>query len=128
MPKGKSNIVAALKEMNKVDIYSFMLFALYELRKIEEYRVLSELSYILDNQSIINFLDYYGGMTIKVPTKEDFRLIINALLLYQYINIENMSFEEAIKQLDKNKNDIVKIKEAYKVISPLLENYEFKRN
>ena len=33
MPKGKSNIVAALKEMNKVDIYSFMLFALYELRK-----------------------------------------------------------------------------------------------
>lgn len=121
MPKGKSNIVAALKEMNKVDIYSFMLFALYELRKIEEYRVLSELSYILDNQSIINFLDYYGGMTIKVPTKEDFRLIINALLLYQYINIENMSFEEAIKQLDKNKNDIVKIKEAYKVISPLLE-------
>jgi len=128
MPKGKSNIVAALKEMNKVDIYSFMLFALYELRKIEEYRVLSELSYILDNQSIINFLDYYGGMTIKVPTKEDFRLIINALLLYQYINIENMSFEEAIKQLDKNKNDIIKIKEAYKVISPLLENYEFKRN
>lgn len=128
MPKGKSNIVAALKEMNKVDIYSFMLFALYELRKIEEYRVLSELSYILDNQSIINFLDYYGGMTIKIPTKEDFRLIINALLLYQYINIENMSFEEAIKQLDKNKNDIIKIKEAYKVISPLLENYEFKRN
>lgn len=123
----KSNIEAALNELDKTDVYSMILFALYKLREVPEYLTLSELSYILDNKSLINFLDYYGGMTIKVPTKKEFDIIINALLLYQNVNIEHVELSKALKVIDKEEYDIKQIKEAYFKICDILANYDFKR-
>lgn len=123
-----SNIEKALNELDKTDVYSMILFALYKLREVPEYLTLSELSYILDNKSLLNFLDYYGGMTLTVPTKKDFDVVINALLLYQDVNIENIEFSKALRSIDKQENDIDEIKKAYFKLCDVLKNYEFKRN
>ena len=48
----KSNIQASLDNLNMVDIYSMMLFALYKLNNVPEYSTLSELVYILDKDSL----------------------------------------------------------------------------
>ena len=123
-----SNIEKALNELDKTDVYSMILFALYKLREVPEYLTLSELSYILDNKSLLNFLDYYGGMTLTVPTKKDFDVVINALLLYQDVNIENIEFSKALRSIDKQENDIDEIKKAYFKLCDVLKNCEFKRN
>lgn len=123
-----SNIEKALNELDKTDVYSMILFALYKLREVPDYLTLSELSYILDNKSLLNFLDYYGGMTLTVPTKKDFDVVINALLLYQDVNIENIEFSKALRSIDKQENDIDEIKKAYFKLCDVLKNYEFKRN
>ena len=123
-----SNIEKALNELDKTDVYSMILFALYKLREVPDYLTLSEFSYILDNKSLLNFLDYYGGMTLTVPTKKDFDVVINALLLYQDVNIENIEFSKALRSINKQENDIDEIKKAYFKLCDVLKNYEFKRN
>ena len=45
----KSNIIKALEELDKRDIYSLILLILYRLKEIPEYSTLSELVYILDH-------------------------------------------------------------------------------
>lgn len=128
MSRGKSNIAATLEELKKTDVYSLILFTIYKLKDIPEYSTLSELSYVLDNESLLNFLDYYGGTTIRVPTRLEFKVVVEALLLYQYVNIENIPFDKALKNLDLTEVSSKDVKEAYKKITVVIANYEFKRN
>lgn len=128
MSKGKNNITVALESLSKTDIYSLMLFTLYKIKDIPEYSTLSELCYVLDNNSLLNFLDYYGGMTIKIPTKEEFNIVIKALILYQLVNIEKNNFDDTIKELDLKENEN-KVKDTYIKIINMLESqkYDFRR-
>lgn len=125
----KNNIVKALNTLKTPDIMSLVLFTLYKIKDIPEYSTLSELSYLLDEQSLNNFLEYYGGTTIKVPTKQEFLVVINALLLYEFTKIEGMTFDDACKQLANQQHISLKeLKEAYSKIVDVLNNYDFKRD
>lgn len=125
MPRGKSNIAEALNNLDKTDIYSLILFMIYKIKDIPECSTLSELCYILDNENLINLLDYYGGSTIRIPTKEEFQQVVDILLLYEEINIENIPFEDATKEIGiKNNKDT---KDLYTKISNLLKDYNFRR-
>lgn len=125
--KRVTRVTAALNSMNKTDIYSLMLFALYKMREMPDYLALTEMAYLLDGDNLTKFLSYFGGMTITIPTMQDFRLITKALLIYQYVNIEEGSFEDAIKSipLDEFKTD--DIKQMYTKLVEVLSNYEFIR-
>lgn len=126
--KRVTKITAALNSLNKEDIYSLLLFTLYKMRDIPEYLTLSELSYILDGESLNRFLSYFGGMTLTIPSSKDLRLVVKALMLYQYINIEEESFEEALKAVCVDEFSPDEIKETYTKIVEVISNYEFKRN
>jgi len=119
-----------LNTLEKTDVYSLMLFALYKLRDVPEYTALSELSYILDGSNLSKFLSFYGGMTLKIPTLKDMRLMIQALLLFQLVNLEETELEDAIKViLDKNRefsrDELLK---AYDTILLVSSKYDFRRN
>lgn len=81
-----------LDSLQSTDVYSLILFAIFKMKDIPEYSTLSELAYILDKESLFNFLEYYGGTTIKVPTLDEFNQIIRALILYQAVNLEGLDF------------------------------------
>ena len=122
----KSNIKEALDELEKTDIYSIILFTIWKLKEVEEFSTLSELSYIMDNDSLIRFLKYYGGKTITIPTFEDFKNMFDALVLYSEVNLEGREYSEVINELPKDSlNDI---KECYLKICDVLKNYDFRRN
>ena len=124
--KRTTKIVEALNALNKTDIYSLMLFTLYKMRDIPKYSTLSELCYILDGENLSKFLSFYGGMTITVPTLEEMRLVLQALLLYQYVNLEHGDFEEALKVV----SDVFPADEIRKVYYKLIEiirDYDFRR-
>ena len=118
-----------LNSMNITDVYSLILFALYKLKELPEYSSLSELAYVLDGKHLFNFLEYFGGTTIKIPTLAEFKIVIEALLLYQYVNIEKIEYNQALKLLDVTEDITLKeIKLCYNKMVDLLNDYEFNRN
>lgn len=125
--KRVTKIVESLNSLNKTDIYSLMLFTLFKMKDLPEYSTLSELSYILDGENLTKFLSYYGGLTIKVPTLEEMRLVLQALLLYQYVNIENGDFDEALTVV-ADEFPAEEVKKVYTSLCNVIQNYEFKRD
>lgn len=123
----KSNIVKALNQLKAQDTMSMVMFVLYKLKDNPEYATISELGYLLDGPNLGKLLDYYGGMTITIPTKQEFRLVTGALLLYQYSTIEGVEFTEACKMLDRTEAEIKEIKAVYQQVKETLEKYEFNR-
>ena len=125
--KRTTKIVESLNALNKTDVYSLLLFTLYKMNDLPEYSTLSELCYILDGDNLSKFLSYFGGMTIKVPTLKDMRLMLQGLLLYQYVNIEEGDYNEALKALvDEFSED--EIKTVYNKIVEVTKDYDFRRD
>lgn len=115
-----------LTVLKDVDIYSLSMFALYKLTDVPEYSAISELSYILDRENMLRFCEYFGGTTIKVPTVEELHSIMALLLLYQYVNIEGMDYQEAIKLIGYESKDLRKVKSIYTKLCKVLQNYDIK--
>lgn len=118
-----------LNKLQKSDIYSVILFVLYKLNEIPEYSALSELAYVLDEENLYNLCEAFGGCTIKIPTPNELKTIIKALLLYQCVNVEKIEYDEAVDLVSKEGDEVpVKdIKEAYQKVCSVLTKYEFKR-
>lgn len=125
--KRLTKVTAALNSMNKDDIYSLMLFTLYKMRDIPDYLTLSELCYVIDGDNLSRFLSYFGGMTITIPTLKDMRLVLQGLMLYQYVNIEGGSFEDGLKATVGEEFSPDEIKEIYTKIVEVVSNYEFSK-
>lgn len=108
------------------DIYSLCLFVLYKLTDIPEYTTLSELSYILDKDNMLKFCQYFGGSVIRVPTISELESTMSLLLLYQYVNIEGLSFDDAAKKLNYDNRKSRKLRNAYNKVCKVLKEYDIK--
>ena len=126
--KRKTKIVQALNSLDKTDIYSMMMFILWKLRDDPEFANLSESCYLFDGKSLSRFLAYYGGMTIKVPTLRDMRLVLKALTLYQYVNSEEGTFEEGLKGCAEGEFSEEELIKTYNKAVEVIDQYDFKRN
>lgn len=116
-------IKTEIEKLKSIDIYSFMLFALYKIKDIPEYSALSELSYVLDKENLLKLCEYFGGVTIKIPTIEELESIVYALVLYQYVDIDKIPFEKAIKIITDSTENVKSVKLAYVQIKEILSNY-----
>ena len=117
-----------LNKLDKEDIYSLILFTLYKLKNTREFSTLSELTYILDEDSLFNLLECFGGMTIRVPTLDEFRLMVKAIVLYERVNIEGMPLTRELKSLSqKGVYKISDLKSAYEIVCEVLKDYDFTR-
>lgn len=119
-------MIKDLNSFKDIDVYSLSMFVLYKLTNIPEYSAISELPYILDKKNLLNLCEYFGGRTIKIPTTEELYSLLHLLLLYQYVNIENMEYNEAITILGYNSKELRKVKSAYNKLCKVLSNYSFK--
>ena len=125
----KTSIKANLNTLHLSDIYSLMLFIIYKLQDIPEYAVLSEMCYLLDGANLTRLLAYFSGKTIKIPTEQEFAMMANALLLYQYINVDGMTLVAAQAKLeDVTPKQIDKITELYLQILPIMRQYNIDRS
>jgi len=124
----KTSIKNNLNTLHLSDIYSLMLFIMYKLQDIPEYAVLSELCYLLDGANLTRLLTYFAGRTITIPTAEEFTDMTNALLLYQYINLDGLSLTEAQARLeDTTPKQRERITQIYLNILPIMKNYNIDR-
>lgn len=112
------------------DVYSLMLFILYKVKEIPEYATLSELCYLLDGSNVHRLFTYFAGKTVTFPSEEDLTILSNAMLLYQYININHDEYVSAINKLpeDLTESQKVKITDLYLRIIDIMKNYNVDRN
>jgi len=125
--KRKSEIKQTLNSLNKDDLYSMLLFTLYQMRKSNEYSTLSELSYILDNDNLVKLISFYGGTTIRIPTLREMRLLTEGLLLYDFVNIEGGTLTEGLAVIGKSEFKSDELLDTYYKISEVVGNYDFER-
>ena len=116
------------EELNKLknnDIYSLILFVLYKLRNIPEYSGISELAYVLDENNFLNLCEYFGGLTLKIPTISELHDIVDALLLYQYVDLDGLAYEDAVNKIGFSSYQKRHTKKIYKNIKQVLKDYNF---
>ncbi len=120
------SVKKSLMTLKDVDIYSLSMFTLYKIKDIPEYSAISELPYVLDRNNMLKFCEYFGGRTIKVPTVEELHSLMYLLLLYQYVNIEGMKYDDAITLIGYDSKNLRKVKSSYIKLCKVLENYDIK--
>lgn len=119
-------IKKTLTTLKDVDIYSLSMFALYKLTDIPEYSTIAELPYILDRENMLKFCQYFGGSTIRIPTIEELHSLMYLLLLYQYVNIDNIPYNDAVKLIGYESKDLRQVKSNYNKLAKILEKYDIK--
>lgn len=112
-----------LNKLSKSDIYSLMLFTLYKLRDIPEYSAISELCYVLDEQNLMALLEFFGGLTIKIPTPKELISLVQSLMVYQEVELNGKDYETALTELNYS-NDTV-MRHTYLELCEVLKNYNF---
>lgn len=116
-----------LDNLRTKDIYSLILFALFKLKDLPEYSSLSELAYILDKENLLKLCEFFGGMTITIPTMQELESIVYSLVLYQYVNIDGMEYNDAVQLLGKKSCDLRTVKSAYVKLVGILDKYDFNK-
>jgi hypothetical protein len=125
----KNSVKANLNSLHLSDIYTLMLFAMYKMKEIPDYAVLSELCYLLDGSNLTRLLTYFAGRTITFPAAEDFTIMSNAMLLYQYVNIDGESLANAQTKLNvESKKLRDKITDLYLQLLPIMKDYNIDRS
>ena len=114
-----------LENLKQTDLYSLVLFSLYKMIEIPEYSSLAELAYVLDKKNLLNFCEYFGGQTITVPTTRELEALTYSLLLYQYVNIDNKPYDEAIALIGHIPCELRQVKSQYRALCKILDNYKF---
>lgn len=114
-----------LSNLKNADIYSLLLFTLFQCRNTNEYSALSELAYLLDEKNLLNLLEYYGGMTITIPKIEDLELLLCGLSVYKAVNIDKGSLTEVLSTYMNHTFSIEEIQKAYTQIVGVMTNYSF---
>jgi hypothetical protein len=125
----RNSIKNNINNLHLSDIYSLMLFIMYKVQEIPDYAVLSELCYLLDGSNMTRMLTYFAGRTVTFPTAKEMAVVTNALLMYQYINIDGESLTAAQNKLEnltaKQKEEVI---ELYLKIIPIMRQYNIDRS
>lgn len=112
-----------IEKLKKNDIYSIILFLIYQLKQDDKYSTLSELIYILDKNSLLKLCQFYGGQTITIPKLDELENIVYALMIYQYVNIEHIPIEKCWQLIGNKKINKKQIHKLYLKISEILNSY-----
>ena len=111
----------SLDSLSDSDAYSLLLILMSKMKDKEPYSSLSELSYILDKKSFLNFITYYGGTTIKVPTADEFHKASRVLILYQSYSTQGLDWESSLELAGYDKSETMTAKNELKYFRKLLD-------
>ena len=119
------SIRTELNTLKSADIYSLMLFALYKTTELPEYSSLSQLSYILDKENLLKLCEFYGGTTIRIPTICELEHFLNALLVFQLVDVEGKNIDEVLLTMKRKNGTVAGLEKTYNEVKQLLQNYNF---
>ena len=106
---------------NDESIYTFAMGLLYFLKDKDPYRYTGRLAFVLDRENFDRFIDTMGGMTIKVPTRQEINEMLKALVYYQSRFVEGKSFFEACRVSGTNIGEVPHVTRIAKTIKSYME-------
>jgi len=88
------------KILEEKETFLLSLILLVHMNGDEKYKDISELIFLFDNYSgFKQFIKYYEGRTIQVPTVKEVRKALRLLELFQRVHIDNRDFDESYNSL-----------------------------
>lgn len=119
----ETSVKSALDKLSNKDIYSLLMFVLFKVNEVPELAVLSQLIYLLDEDSFIKLLKYFGGQKIVIPTINDLRVLIHSLVMYKSIELDGLDFNSSFNNIpDELKEDVLY---KYESIKNIMSEYSF---
>lgn len=115
-----------MKDINLLkenDIYNLILFAIFKFTNNPEYSTISELIYTLDKDGLLKLCSTFGGCTIRVPTITELKLFTCALVIYQEMNINHKTFNEAYKLTGLDNSRKKEVANIYSNIISVINDY-----
>ena len=103
------------KRINKIldekETFLLSLILLVHMNDSEKYHNLSELIFLFDNyKGFKQFIKYYEGQTIEVPTYKELKQALRLLDLFQKVRIDKLDFDECydnLKLYETENNEIL---------------------
>lgn len=114
-----------IENLKQTDFYSLLLFSLFKMTEVPEYSSLSQLAYVLDKDNLLNLCEYFGGQTITIPTTKELESLVYSLLLYQYVKIDKMDYEEAVELIGHESCELRQVKKRYHALCKVMDKYTF---
>ena len=88
------------KILNEEETFLLSLILLAHMHEDEKYKNLSELMFLFDNyRGFKQFIKFYEGQTIEVPTLKELKQTLRLLNLFQLVMIDKKDFEESYNYL-----------------------------
>lgn len=115
-----------ITEIIKDDVYSIMMLLLYASDDNPKYNAINELAYILDHDSFLNFIKFYEGQVIKVPTMKEIKTSLKTLLLFQYYKIEKYDWQTALKMAGFEEEETFSAKRRLTKFIEYVDNHNYK--
>lgn len=86
--------------LNEKETFLLSLILLVHMNEDDKYKDLSELIFLFDNyKGFKQFIKYYEGETISVPTTREVKQALRLLDLYQKVYIDRRNFDESYDRL-----------------------------
>ena len=111
-----------LSFLDKKDTYSFLMSAVYASKADDNYQLLCDLVYALDDKSLINFISLFEGQTITIPTIQELTNMIKALAILAYKDIDKLPVETIAEKLGVDPQNVVKNYHYNKLKDNLMRN------
>ena len=87
--------------LSEEETFFLSLVLLSNMHDNEKYKNLSELIFLFDNyKGFKQFIKYYQGTTIEVPTVKELKQALRLLALFQKVNIDKKDFNESYNALN----------------------------
>lgn len=106
----KSEVIKKFsKILGEEETFMLSLILLAHMHEDDKYKNLSELIFLFDNyKGFKQFIKYYEGTTIEVPTIKELKQALRLLALFQKVKVDKKDFDSAyeslkIKDLDLSK-------------------------
>lgn len=95
--------------LNEEETFTLSLILLAHMHNDEKYKNLCELIFLFDNYSgFKQFIKYYEGQIIQVPTLKELKQCLRLLELFQKVEIDKKDFDECYSKLKLNNLDLSK--------------------
>jgi hypothetical protein len=114
----------SLETLKDSDVYSIVLLLLFLLKDNPRYSTMSELSYILDHENFLKFINYYAGQTIEIPTIDEINSTLRVFVLYQYYIVEKEDWKIALHKAGFNPSESLTARTLLIKFNDLMENYK----
>lgn len=90
-------------------IYYMSLALLYVLRNMDDYSDVSRLAFVLDRDNFDRLIDNCGGMTMKIPTREEVNYALKALMFYQMRYVDSIPMPRVLEECELTPEEAKKI-------------------